>query len=126
MHFQAHFEGYLLTVGVIFEVVFGPWGHFGDAVGSLFESKNGLDHQRCPKSRQRGATPEIKTPFWRPFGAPFSNIFDFLLKKAVLKYVHFLFDFWFALSVPRDGLICNPYAPAQSKHTFLFSHFFKK
>ena len=26
----------------------------------------------------------------------------------------------------RDGLICNPYAPAQSKQTFSFSHFFWK
>ena len=26
----------------------------------------------------------------------------------------------------RDGLICNPYAPAQSKRTFSFSHFFWK
>ena len=29
-----------------------------------------------------------------------------------------------ALSPPRDGLICNPYTPAQSKHTFPFSHCF--
>ena len=38
----------------------------------------------------------------------------------------FFFDFWVALNAPRDGLICNPYTPAQSKHTFPFSHFFCK
>ena len=115
-----------MTFCVIFEVIFGPWGHFGDAVGSLLESKNGLDHQRCPKSRPRGATPFSKSPFWRPFGALFSNVFVFFLKKAVLKYVPFFVDFWVALSAPQDGLICNPYTPAQSKHTFPFSHCFQK
>ncbi len=38
----------------------------------------------------------------------------------------FLFDFWVVLSAPRDGLICNPYTPAQSKHTFMFSYIFWK
>ena len=37
----------------------------------------------------------------------------------------FFFDFWVALGAPGDGLTCNPYAPAQSKHTFLFLHFSK-
>ena len=38
----------------------------------------------------------------------------------------FFFDFWVALSSPRDGLICNPSTPAQSKHTFSVLHFFWK
>ena len=38
----------------------------------------------------------------------------------------FFLDFWDALGTPWDGLTCNPYAPAQSKHTLLFSHVFKK
>ena len=38
----------------------------------------------------------------------------------------FFFDFGVALGAPWDGLTCNPYAPAQSKHTFLFLHIFLK
>ena len=38
----------------------------------------------------------------------------------------FFFDFWVALSVPRDGLVCDPSTPAQSKRSFSFSHFFWK
>ena len=38
----------------------------------------------------------------------------------------FFFDFWVALSAPRDGLICNPSPPAQAKHTLSVSHFFWK
>ena len=38
----------------------------------------------------------------------------------------FFFYFWVALGAPWDGLTCNPYAPAQSKHTFSFLHFFSK
>ena len=34
--FRFTFGVILLSFGVIFEVVFGPWGHFGGAVGSLF------------------------------------------------------------------------------------------
>ena len=36
----------------------------------------------------------------------------------------FFLDFLIASGAFRDGLICNPYAPAQSKRTFSFSHFF--
>ena len=35
----------------------------------------------------------------------------------------FFFIFGGALSAVGDGLICNPSAPAQSKHTFQFLYF---
>ena len=35
----------------------------------------------------------------------------------------FFIDLWTALSAIGDGLMCNPYTPAQSKHTFSFSAF---
>ena len=44
----------------------------------------------------------------------------------VAKYVPFFFDLGGALSASSDGLICNPYAWARSKHTFPISHFFWK
>ena len=61
--------------------------------------------------------------FW---SSVFVHFRIFSLKTVVLKYVPFFFDFWVALSAPQDGLICNPYTPAQSKHTFPFSHCFQK
>ena len=38
----------------------------------------------------------------------------------------FFFDFRVAMGAPWDGLTCNPYAPAQSKHTFSFFAFLVK
>ena len=44
-----------------------PWGHFWSPLDALFVSKNSLEHQRWPKSRPRGATPDISSTFWTPF-----------------------------------------------------------
>ena len=38
----------------------------------------------------------------------------------------FFLDFWVAPGAPREGLICNPYTPAWSKHTSPFSEFARK
>ena len=48
-------------------ILLGPlWGRRGFILGS----KNGFEHQQCPKSRQRGATTFSHSPFWRPFSTP--------------------------------------------------------
>ena len=50
-------------------------------MGSLFGVRKQLGQQKCPKSRQRGATTKILSPFWRHFGALFSNILYLFAKK---------------------------------------------
>ena len=94
--------------------------------GVIFSVKNGLGHQKCPRSRQS----EISGISPHPFGALlelcFRTFSHFFGKNSGSEICPFFFDFWVALSAPQDGLICNPYTPAQSKHTFPFSHCFQK
>ena len=47
-------------------------------------------------------------------------------KCVYLTHVAFFLNFWGALSVLGDGLICNPSTYMQSKHTFHVLHFFLK
>ena len=65
----------------------------GSTLGALWAHFLNQKSAWGSKGAPRGATPEIPSPFWRPFGALFSKIFDFLLKKAVLKYVNFFVRF---------------------------------
>ena len=54
-------------------------------------------------------------------------IFQFFSrKKGSWNPSGFLGGFCLAFGVPGRGLTCNPYAPVQSKRTFLFSSFFRK
>ena len=43
-----------------------------------------------------------------------------------LNHAPFFLQFWVALSILRDGLMCNPCTLVQFKHTFCFSHLFIK
>ena len=106
--FLKHFSVPGSTLGAL-------WAHF-------LNQKSALGSKGAP----RGATPEINSPFWRPVGTLFLNMCVFLLKKGFWNRLLFFFNFLVTLSAPRDGLICNPYAPAQSKRSFSFSHFFWK
>ena len=76
----------------------------------------------------RGATPiENKLPHLDTFCGSFLKHFHvFDETKSYLKHICFVSDFLVASGAFRDGLICNPYAPAQSNRTFSFSHFFSK
>ena len=80
--------------GVIFLLIFGPWGHFGGAMDSFLESKNGLGHQTCPKTAPRGATTFSRASFWRHFGAIFSHFLHFLAKKRGSEICPFFLRFW--------------------------------
>ena len=48
------------------------------------------------------------------------------VKKRAPEPDSFFRQFWVASSSLSDGLMCDPYAPVQSKHTFRFLHFFRK
>ena len=75
----------------------------------------------------RGATPPNPLTHLDTFGRSFFKHFcTFDEKTAYLKHICFFCDFFVASSAFRDGLTCNPYAPAQSKRTFSFSHVFWK
>ena len=110
-----------MTLASLFESIQAPWGHFQSTLDALFMSKNRLGCQRCPKGRQHHySLPHLGT-FWELFSKLF-RIFD--AKSVYLTHVVFFVNFWGALSAHGDGLICNPSTPAQSKHTFHFSHVF--
>ena len=55
------------TLGVIFELIFGPWRHLGVTFGALWMhfscQKNRLGRQRCPKRRH----PRYPLTFLDPF-----------------------------------------------------------
>ena len=116
-----HLFGVTLTTSAPF---WSQFCHLGITFGAL-----GM-HLSCPKTdlgskgAPRGASPIKQSPFWAPFGGHFSYSCDILRSKSVfLKYITFFLLFWVPLSTPREGLICNPYTPVQSKHTFPFSYF---
>ena len=50
-------------------------------MGSFLRSKNGLEHEIFPKTVPRGATLDLASPFWTPFGYYFSYFLYFLLKN---------------------------------------------
>ena len=66
----------------------------GSTLGALWAHFLNQKSAWGSKGAPRGATPEINSPFWRPFGALFLNIFVFLLKRAVLKLVAFFLPFF--------------------------------
>ena len=111
------------TLGFVCEVISGPRGHFGGAVGSFFVSKNGLGTTGAPRAAQEAPPPFRPQPFGDLVELSV-HFLSFVCKKHFWNMSLFFFDFWVALSVPKDRLICNPYTPAQSKHTFPFSHLF--
>ena len=53
--------------GIILEAFFGTWEHFGALWAHFLNQKSAWGSKGAP----RGATPEIKSPFWRPFEALF-------------------------------------------------------
>ena len=54
----------------------------GSTLGALWAHFLNQKSAWGSKGAPRGATPEIKSPFWRPFGALFSNMFNFFAKKS--------------------------------------------
>ena len=65
--FRVTFRIIFGPFGIIFEACLGPWGHFGGAVGSLFESKISFGLQRCPKWRHPGNKVTLLETFWSSF-----------------------------------------------------------
>ena len=85
-------------------------------------------HFSCQKTDwgAKGA-PVSPSPVWTHFGSNFRDFSDILCKNMCsLNVLVFVLQFWVALSIPREGMICNPYAPVQSEHTFCFSYLFLK
>ena len=101
--------------------------HLGGTFGAFWMH---FSHQKTDwgaKGAPRGATLEITSPIWGPFGGYFAYIFVCLIEKSVyLTHAVFFLIFWGALSALGDGLICNPSTYMQSKHTFHVLHFFFK
>jgi len=80
--------------GVIFQVLFGPWGHFGGTLDALWAHFGDQKTDWGAKGAPRGATTEIKSPIWIPFGTYFHVFSHKLCKKMCLKnVVAFFYDF---------------------------------
>ena len=74
--FRGTFGVICYTLGVICEVISGPWGHFGGAVGLFFVSKNGLGTTGAPRAAQEAPPPFRRQPFGdllEPFFHTFSH-----------------------------------------------------
>ena len=130
--FQVHFGDHCWS---IFQSLGSLWGAVGSFLnlfsvpgalwGALWAHFSNQKSAWGSKGAPRGATTKINYHIWAPFGDLFLNIFVYFAKKRGSEIGWcFSFIFLVTLSAPRDGLICNPYAPAQSKHTFACSTFF--
>ena len=129
--FQVHFGDHFLRIvqslgslwgcrGFIFEFFSVPGALWGTLWVHFLNHKSACGSKGGP----RCATTKINYHFWAPFGGLFFNISGCFAKKSSSEIGCCFLFFLVTLSAPRDGLICNPYAPAQSKHTFSFPHFF--
>ena len=102
--------------------MFGSLGALWGRCGLTFCIKNQLG---APKVAQEAFAPKSPHPFGDLLEVFFLNISVVFAKKSGSEIGGvFFFNFLITLSAPRDGLTCNPYAPAQSRRTFPFSHFF--
>ena len=121
--FFNHISGSGGTFGALWVSFWRTWATCWMPVATLFGVKMDWGSEGAP----RGATLEIPSPIWAPFGSYFLHIFVSLMQKgAYLKHVAAFLQFWIALSNFGERLICNPYTPAQSKHTFQILHVFLK
>ena len=113
-------ESFVGPLGIIFEAFWIIWEYFGGAVGSLFELKSVWRS----KGAQRGATLFSNSPFWTPFGAlSFLNVFSFLLKRAVLKWVAvFLRCFGHPERSKGWARMQSVHAGAVETHFFIFAY----
>ena len=107
-----------------FLTIFGSLGPLWRSRGFIFWTQNQL---AAPKVPQKAFSP-FRT---HPFGELLEHFFEsvsylFMKKYWFWKRCLLLLDFLVILSAPRDGLICNPCMPAQSKCTFSFSCFFSE
>ena len=107
--FWSHFCHWILIFGAL-------WQHF------LHQE---LDWSaKAATGGAKGRHPRNKLTFLDTCWESFLKSFVFFAKTERFRNrLLFFFNFFVTLSAPRDGLICDPYTPAQSKHTFSFSCF---
>ena len=104
------------------------WGTKSATLGSLFDHFGSAFRVKkqtgVPKVAQEHH-PGNKVAILDTFGMSFLTCFRICdAKRQHLKQYIFLLIFALILHTFWDGLMCNPPTPAQSKHTFLFSHLF--
>ncbi len=128
--YTAPFWSHFYHFGLPFGVYFVTLGSFLEQLGCLWAHLGGQKTAWGPKVPQE--PPKRRHPLFgltllETFWSPFCEYLRFFCKKGGFwNRLLVFFDFLVTLSAPRDGLICNPHAPAQSKHTFSLSHFFAK
>ena len=110
--------GLTVTIlGALLEALLQSWDHFWSTFGYMFRIM-------APQVPQEAPTRKSPHPFGYIWEVIFKYFCTFDEKTAYLKHICFFCDLFVASSAFRDGLTCNPYAPAQSKRTFSVSYFF--
>jgi hypothetical protein len=83
-----HFWSQFCYLGVTFITLAPFWGHFcslGSTLGALWMHFSHQKSDLVAKGAPRGATLEINSLIWRPFGDTYSCIFAFVRKKNVFE-----------------------------------------
>ena len=118
------------TFKVFFTLLASFWTSFsvpGSTLGTLwvhFGGKKRLGAPRLSQEPPKRRRPRNKVTHLDTIWSSFFVFLVFIWSKMRFWKVRvFFFNCWVALSTPRDGLICDPYMQAQSKHTFSFLHF---
>ena len=121
--FWSHFA----TFGAIFDYFLIPGGIFGELWAHFWGQKMVWGTKHVPRLPQEVPSWIRPHPFGYFLGVIFRIFFVMFVKKKCFWNMYLLFfNFWVALSVPWDVLICNSSMPAQSKNTFSVLHCFWK
>ena len=113
---------FLALLGSVLKHFLVPGSTLGVLLAHFLNQKWALGSKGAP----RGATPEIKSPFWRPLETCFSYFLHFFQTIAVLKYVPFFLRF---LGRPERSTgwahMQSVHAGAVQTHFFSFALFLK-
>ena len=98
----------------------------GSTLGALWANFLNQKSAWGSKGAPRGATPEIKSPFWRPFGALFLNIVAFSVKNRGSEIgCFFLIFFGHPERSKGWAHMQSVHAGAVQTHFFIFTLFLK-
>ena len=73
------------TLGVIFELILGPWRHLGVTIEALWMHFSCQKTDWGAKGAPRGVTPVSGSPFWAPFWSFWGDFLRF--EKRLIFYV---------------------------------------
>ena len=106
--------------------VLAPFGALCTESGAKTTLKTVFERRRRPRELPKPKRPQSSQPTGLHFGTEIHEMFRKAWKNVSYASTCFFRRFWVAPGAPRDGLICNPLTPSQSKHTSPFSELARK